>query len=248
MLPAGETGCRRLFQCQFSGTKFHFPALAQTCRVCRGFLSACLTLTQFGKTLSALISLPMEQLQQTLRYPKPDQTLHQGKATALERNYNPIRAAGGKTQATSRRLHQSRCPIWINKADCLAIFRFDCLKNHCITDLSHGSRTGRLTSTMNREHNRCSSRGGILAPKAALCKSSLHSLRVILPTGGRGGLASTQMHAGIVFLFILSLPCRHVLFFFSLFPPRFPSAFRVPVSPVCLRVNILSAASLCAQR
>lgn len=62
MLPAAETGWRRLFQCQFSETNFYFPELAQTCWVCRGFLSACLTLTQFGKTLSALIFLPMEQL------------------------------------------------------------------------------------------------------------------------------------------------------------------------------------------
>lgn len=68
-------------------------------------------------------------------------------------------------------------------------------------------------------------------------KSSPHLLPVTLPTGGRGRLAPTQMHAGIVFLFILSLPCRHVLFFFS--PPTFLQLFCVPPSTVCLCVSIL---------
>lgn len=92
------------------------------------------------------------------------------------------------------------------------------------TDLSHGSWIDHL-GTNNEPSTRSlgSSKRGILPLYGTLCKSSLHLLLVTLPTGGRGVLASTQMHAGIVFLFILSLPCRHVLFFFLL--PTFPQLF-----------------------
>lgn len=105
----------------------------------------------------------------------------------------------------------------------LAIVGFDCLKSPCITDLSHGSRidaspqqwTERTISGQQQRRDSGSKRRALQIFAAFAPRHSA--------LGGRGRLASTQMHAGIVFLFILSLPCRHVLFFFSL--PVFPLLF-----------------------
>lgn len=60
---------------------------------------------------------------------------------------------------------------------------------------------------------------------------------------GGGELAPTQMHAGIVFLFILSLPCRHVLYIYFFVPPTifFSSAFLCP-SVSLLFVHMLTGA------
>lgn len=93
---------------------------------------------------------------------------------------------------------------------------------------------------MKRAHDRwaAAEKEGSCLHTQRSAKSSPHLLPVTLPAGGRGGLAPAQMHAGIVFLFILSLPCRHVLFFFS-FSPTFPQLFCVPPSTVYLCVSIL---------
>lgn len=104
---------------------------------------------------------------------------------------------------------------WIKKMDSQAVFGFDQLRRCSIMDLSHGSWLD--SSGLNNQpstRSLGSSKRGILALFGVFSKSSLPLLLVTLPSGGRVGLASTQMHAGIVFLFILSLPCRHVLFFF----------------------------------
>lgn len=127
--------------------------------------------------------------------------------------------------------------------DSQAVFGFDQLRRCSITDLSHGSWLD--SSGLNNQpstRSLGSSKRGILPLFSMLCKSSLHLLLVTLPGGGGVGLASTQMHAGIVFLFILSLPCRHVLFFF--FPPHFPSAFYIQASTVCVCL-CLCAQTLC---
>lgn len=180
-------------------------------------------------------------------YTNADQTsLHQEKAKALERNCNPTGSAQGKTLST----FMVTSPVLLSYLDQqhgLSGHLWVGLFQESLRRRSESWRPSRAAHLNNGAGARPagSSRGGLLPPDAALCMSALHSLLVILPTGGRGRLASAQMHAGIVFLFILSLPCRHVLFFF---PPCFPSAFCVPASAVCLCVNILSVCSLCAER